>query len=159
MQNKELVYKEEDGSLVVIIPDVIKVFMSYRQLNVTSPESAGVLIGERRGSHIVIKTVSEPNNNDIRSRFTVNRIGTHHQQKVDQAFIDSKGTSQYVGEWHTHPQKIANPSLTDYMGWIQTCNFFTNTVLVFYIVGNEQDWIGIQINERIFEPIEYKLEY
>lgn len=64
-----------------------------------------------------------------------------------------------MGEWHTHPQKIAKPSLTDYMAWLQTCNFFTNTVLVFYIVGNEQDWIGIQINERIFEPIEYKLEY
>ena len=136
MQNKELVYKEEDGSLVVIIPDVIKVFMSYRQLNVTSPESAGVLIGERRGSHIVIKTVSEPNNNDIRSRFTVNRIGTHHQQKVDQAFIDSKGTSQYVGEWHTHPEDIPTPSGLDFESWNENLNSIKlghNSAIIYYI--------------------------
>jgi integrative and conjugative element protein (TIGR02256 family) len=147
MQNKELVYKEEDGSLVVIIPDVIKVFMSYRQLNVTSPESAGVLIGERRGSHIVIKTVSEPNNNDIRSRFTVNRIGTHHQQKVDQAFIDSKGTSQYVGEWHTHPEDIPTPSGLDFESWNENLN--SNLPLILIIVGRKQFWVAKKYNQKI----------
>ena len=147
MQNKELVYKEEDGSLVVIIPDVIKVFMSYRQLNVTSPESAGVLIGERRGSHIVIKTVSEPNNNDIRSRFTVNRIGTHHQQKVDQAFIDSKGTSQYVGEWHTHPEDIPIPSGLDFESWNENLN--SNLPLILIIVGRKQFWVAKKYNQKI----------
>lgn len=147
MQNKELVYKAEDGSLVVIIPEVIKVFLSYQQLNVTSPESAGVLIGERRNSHIVIKTVSEPNNNDIRSRFTVNRIGTHHQQKVDQAFIDSEGTWQYVGEWHTHPEDIPTPSGLDFASWNENLN--SNLPLILIIVGRKNFWVAKKYNQKI----------
>lgn len=147
MQNKELVYESEDGSLLVIMPEVIKVFLSYRQLNVTSPESAGVIIGERRGSHIVIKTVSEPNNNDIRSRFTVNRIGTHHQQKVDQAFIDSKGISQYVGEWHTHPEDIPTPSGLDFASWNENLN--SNLPLILIIVGRKKFWVAKKYNQKI----------
>jgi len=74
MVDKELVFQAQDKSLVVISVDVANTLISYRQLSDSSQESAGVLIGERRGVHIVIKTLSVPSRWDIRSRFMVDRV-------------------------------------------------------------------------------------
>ena len=49
MVDKELVFQAQDKSLVVISVDVANTLISYRQLSDSSQESAGVLIGERRG--------------------------------------------------------------------------------------------------------------
>lgn len=103
MVDKELVFQAQDKSLVVISVEVANVFMSYRQLSDSSQESAGVIIGERRDVHIVIKTLSVPSRWDIRSRFMVDRVSRHHQKTVDNAFKKSNGEWQYLGEWHTHP--------------------------------------------------------
>lgn len=86
MFDKELVFQAQDRSLVVISTEVANILVSYRQLSDSSQESAGVLIGERRGVHIVIKMLSEPSIWDIRSRFMVDRVSRHHQQAVDDAF-------------------------------------------------------------------------
>ena len=48
MIDKELVFKAQDRSLVVISTEVVNILVSYRQLSDFSQESAGVLIGERR---------------------------------------------------------------------------------------------------------------
>jgi integrative and conjugative element protein (TIGR02256 family) len=147
----------------ILIEDiVVKNMRSYQQSEKGLPEACGILMGEKRGinqEYLILKHISTPQPSDIRQPYYYRRQANGHQEILNHYHKLSNGAIQYMGEWHTHPQKIAKPSLTDYMAWLQTCNFFTNTVLVFYIVGNEQDWIGIQINERIFEPIEYKLEY
>lgn len=65
------------------------------------PESAGVLIGERRGQHLVVCDISEPGSGDIRQRCRVDRRGVHHQSRVNEAFERSAGTHLYLGEWHT----------------------------------------------------------
>ena len=82
MVDKELVFQAQDKSLVVISVDVANTLISYRQLSDSSQESAGVIIGERRDVHIVIKTLSVPSRWDIRSRFMVDRVSRHHQKTV-----------------------------------------------------------------------------
>lgn len=147
MHAKDLVFKASDEALVVIFSEVVEILLSYRQLADTSPESAGVIIGERRGVHLVIRTVSVPSDADIRSRFEVNRIGKHHQDKVNTAFRESSGTWQYLGEWHTHPENEPSPSMTDYSSWNK--NLRSPDPLILIIVGRTKWWVGKKKNQEI----------
>ena len=147
MIDKELVFKAQDRSLVVISTEVVNILVSYRQLSDFSQESAGVLIGERRGVHIVIRTLSEPSRWDIRSRFMVDRVSKHHQKAVDNAFKKSNGEWQYLGEWHTHPEDVPKPSVTDYSSWYK--NLKSSNPLILIIAGRTNFWVGKKINENI----------
>ncbi|MCW3177769.1 MULTISPECIES: Mov34/MPN/PAD-1 family protein [Acinetobacter] len=147
MLNNELIFKSNDESLVIVMPEVISDLVSHRQLTPTSKEAAGVLIGERRGPHIVIWTISLPSDEDIRDRFSVDRVGKHHQNVVDQAFQKSKGTWQYIGEWHTHPEDAPSPSPTDINSW--RTNLFSNEELILIIVGRTNFWVGKQLFQEL----------
>lgn len=147
MIDKELVFKAQDESLVVISPEVANIFLSYRQLSDSSQESAGVLIGERRGTHVVIKTLSEPSCWDIRSRFMVDRVSRHHQKVVDNAFKKSNGDWHYLGEWHTHPEDVPKPSMTDYTSWHK--NLKSLDALILIIVGRTDFWVGKKVKDKI----------
>lgn len=148
IQGKDLVFKACDEALVVIFSEVVEILLSYRQLAKASPESAGVIIGERRGMHLVIRTVSVPSDADLRSRFEVNRISKHHQEKVDTAFRESNGTWQYLGEWHTHPEDVPSPSMTDYSSWNKYLH--SPDPLILIIVGRTKWWVGKKINQEIY---------
>lgn len=147
MIDRELVFKALDGSLVVISPDVANTLLSYRQISASSHESAGVLIGEVRDVHIILKDLSKPSKWDIRSRFMVNRISRHHQKAVYDAFKKSEGEWQYLGEWHTHPEDLPKPSMTDYTSWHK--NLKSELPLILIIVGRTHFWVGKKIKDNI----------
>lgn len=147
MIDKELVFEAQDRSLVVISTEVANILMSYRQLTASSKESAGVLVGERRGVHIIIKTLSEPSRWDIRSRFMVDRVSRQHQKVVNDAFKKSEGEWQYLGEWHTHPEDVPKPSMTDFSSWHK--NLESSEPLILIIVGRTDLWVGRKIRQDI----------
>lgn len=147
MVDKELVFKAQDESLVVISTEAANTLLSYRQISDSSPESAGVLIGERRDVHIVITDLSEPSRWDIRSRFMVDRVSKHHQKAVDDALKKSNGEWHYLGEWHTHPENVPKPSMTDYGSWHK--NLKLDQPLVLIIVGRTHFWVGKKIQDNI----------
>lgn len=147
MVDKELVFKALDESLIVISTEVANKLLSHRQTNVCSPESAGVLIGERRGIHVVITELSEPSKWDIRSRFMVDRISKHHQKVVDEAFKKSNGEWNYLGEWHTHPEDVPTPSMTDHSSWNK--HLKSDLPLILIIVGRTHFWVGKKVKHNI----------
>jgi integrative and conjugative element protein (TIGR02256 family) len=147
MVDKELVFKALDESLVVISTEVANILLSYRQISDSSPESAGVLIGERRDIHIVITDLSEPSQSDIRSRFMVDRISKHHQDAIDDAFKESNGEWHYLGEWHTHPEDVPKPSMMDYTSWHK--NLKSELPLILIIAGRTHFWVGKKIQDKI----------
>ncbi|MBB1441321.1 Mov34/MPN/PAD-1 family protein, partial [Shewanella sp. SG41-4] len=140
MDNNEITFKDKYGNLVVIMSDVVELFKKYQQLFPTTPESAGVLIGERRGKHIVITDISIPGKGDSYSRYQVNRKGEHHQKKVDESFFKSNRTKHYLGEWHTHAEKRPTPSALDYKSW-STINI-NNENVILIIVGQHKFWVA-----------------
>lgn len=83
---RELTYQDSNGHLVVITEHVLAVLEKYKQTEMQDNEAAGVLLGEKRGQHIVITDLSEPGFGDLRQRNLVDRRGKHHQQKVDDCF-------------------------------------------------------------------------
>ncbi len=148
MNNNEITFKDKYGNLVVIMSDVVQLFKKYQQLLPTTSESAGVLIGERRGKHIVITDISVPGKGDICSRYQVDRKGVHHQKKVNESFIKSNKTKHYLGEWHTHPEKQPNPSALDYKSWSKI--HINNENAIFIIVGQHSLWVAIK-NHSTFD--------
>lgn len=136
----ELVFKDKNGFLVVITESVTKELQQYRQLGKLDPEAAGVLIGERRGDHLIITDISIPGLGDIRLRCLVNRKGKHHQQKVDDCFIESGGINQYIGEWHTHPEYTPKPSFQDRCSWFKNLVYVNPMIVI--IVGTHDIWVG-----------------
>lgn len=119
MTDTELTFTDKHGGLLVISPAPLNRMLAYRQLNWFSTEAAGVLIGERRGPHVVVHQISEPGPGDIRRRCFVDRRGAHHQKAIDEAFVRSSGVLQYLGEWHTHPEDFPSPSSKDIGTWQQ----------------------------------------
>ncbi len=154
MSDVELVFKDERGCLVVIMGHVVTRLLSYRQLHRLTPESAGVLIGERRGQHLVVCDISEPGSGDIRQRCRVDRRGAHHQSRVNEAFERSAGTNLYLGEWHTHPEDRPFPSATDRHSW--RSNIVSDESMLLLIVGRKGFWLGKKERESItvFKKIE-----
>lgn len=137
---RELTYQDSNGHLVVITEHVLAVLEKYKQTEMQDNEAAGVLLGEKRGQHIVVTDLSEPGFGDLRQRNLVDRQGKHHQQKVDGCFQLSGGTVNYVGEWHTHPEDFPQPSQQDRSSW--SAHLKGGTPKIVLIVGIKDFWIG-----------------
>lgn len=137
---RELTYQDSNGYLVVITEHVLNVLEKYKQTEMHDNEAAGVLLGEKRGHHLVITDLSEPGFGDLRKRHLVDRRGKHHQQKVDECFQLSGGTVNYLGEWHTHPESLPQPSEQDRSSWSTHLKIGTPKIVL--IVGIKGFWIG-----------------
>jgi integrative and conjugative element protein (TIGR02256 family) len=66
--------------MLLIESEVLGGLDFYRQTDPHSTESAGVLLGYRRGDHIHIVQATRPAPDDVRSRFSFMRRGKSHQQ-------------------------------------------------------------------------------
>ena len=104
-------------------------------------EAGGVLLGRyiRESLDIVIDQVTVPMKGDRRQRFSFFRDHHRHQRAIDRAWQETRGTTHYLGEWHTHPESIPIPSNTDLKDW--QCRLkqdvFSGNALYFVIVGTE----------------------
>ena len=93
---------------------MVKKIFSFRQLG-KSKESGGIIIGRKQicCSRYDITMITKPSISDIASRFSFVRDGKHAQKVVNRRNKISNGEENYLGEWHTHPEKIPHYSETD----------------------------------------------
>lgn len=111
---------KKDNFYIRINLDVLSRLNTFRQVKCYMPESGGVLIGEVYGNNgFWIKDVTIPGKQDFSSRYKFTRQDTSHQKIVENWHIKSKGTMQYLGEWHSHPEKKPSPSVIDLCSWKQ----------------------------------------
>lgn len=93
---------KKDNFYIRINLDVLLRLNAFRQVEHYIPESGGVLIGEVYGNNgFWIKDVTIPNKKDISSRCKFIRQDPSHQKIVENWHTKSKGTMQYLGEWHS----------------------------------------------------------
>lgn len=145
----ELVYEIEgfNGSRrVVVEPAAVNNMRAMRQINPDAHEAGGVLIGERRGDSFVVKEVTTPSSIDTSSRFRFIRHYFHHQLAVDKANQLTGGTSNYLGEWHTHPQDKPYPSSMDLENWKAT--FRNKEPHLAAVVGRDEEWWALYENNK-----------
>lgn len=113
--NEETLYKRK----LIIEEDVLnyfhKIILSYD----FAVETGGIIVGEMRPLEdaIAITNVSESFEKDSRGRFHFIRKDERHQEYMDKLWIESGYKKMYLGEWHTHNQKMPIPSSVDIKNW------------------------------------------
>lgn len=104
-------------------------------------EAGGVLLGRyiRESLDIVVDEVTVPMWGDRRGWFSFFRARRPHQKVIDRLWQESGGTTNYFGEWHTHPEDVPTPSNTDVKDWERKLNkdVFDGDSLHFIIIGIE----------------------
>jgi len=121
--------------LVVLSPDVIATLTRYRQRFFWQTEAGGILLGRRRGSHIEVVLATVPTQNDRRSTFRFQREAWGHAQVAAHAWVQTGGTTDYIGEWHTHPQREPVPSSIDREEWHKLAVLRPDVPFVALVVG------------------------
>ncbi len=104
---------------LIIEKDVEEKILSIQTTYSFKKEIGGILVGiydaEFRGMRIT--DISYPFAGDQQLRFHFFRKRDGHQELMDQLWEKSNHTKAYLGEWHTHDQRIPVPSRTDHDTW------------------------------------------
>jgi len=136
---KSPIFTKSDGGKLEISSNAISCMLAFVQDTRCKAEAGGVLIGRyiRESPDIVIDEVTVPMAGDRKRRFSFWRSRQPHQQVLDQSWLESGGTSTYLGEWHTHPENIPIPSDTDIKNWQARLkkDIFSGDTLFFIIIG------------------------
>lgn len=150
-----MIFSLGQTSKLKINDDVLDRLRVYRQLGSTDTEAGGVLMGRflEGSDDIIIDLITEPTEKDTRERCFFKKHLETHQEIVDKIWGESDGTFNYVGEWHTHPEKHPSPSFHDRKEWKKVLRKTQceSSVLFFLIIGTESigAWVGNRENEKI----------
>jgi integrative and conjugative element protein (TIGR02256 family) len=150
-----MIFRRPSGGTLELDATVVEKIRKYRQITTVAPESGGILLGRQllAGGNVVVDEMTEPSQADRRGRFSFFRARKPAQQRVNQAWTESKQTMQYLGEWHTHPEAHPAPSTIDWDDWenILRKASFGSESLYFVIVGVTDIcvWEGTKNPERI----------
>jgi integrative and conjugative element protein (TIGR02256 family) len=143
-----------DG-LVLFESTVLVVIAHHRQLTSQLPESGGILLGYRRGLHLHITHATKPGPQDRATRVSFVRKDPGHQAQALRMWKESGCTTDYLGEWHTHPEAIPNPSSTDHRAWAEISGASV-AQHVFVIAGtSDVIWAGCADSEQISRLIPF----
>ncbi len=157
--NKRL-FKLSNYGLLKISNKPLVDMLKHRQLSDSDFEGGGVILGRfiKDSKNIVIDIVTLPTMKDIRERYRFKRDQVSHQSIIDEIWKDSEGTCNYLGEWHTHPEKYPEPSSADIKSWkkILKEGVFYSRCLYFIVIGTRS--IGVWEGDRRTLKIK-KLDY
>ncbi|MEK4246608.1 Mov34/MPN/PAD-1 family protein [Psychrobacillus sp. FSL K6-2684] len=148
---------EYENHKLEIKQNVLDVFNRFRQTEPVSNESGGILIGRYIESsfHVVIDMCTTPQLGDKQSRFFFSRSKKYHQEILNEIWGYTNATKNYLGEWHTHPEKTPLPSEHDLNQWVKLLKNQNNDIenIFFVIVGieNIRVWKGNLIERNIVE--------
>lgn len=124
----------------------------WRQIDSSSSEGCGILIGEYREVSIYIKYVTTPQKNDQRSRARFFRRDKTHQGILNRLHYENSGYINYAGEWHSHPEHNPIPSSIDINAWKKLKLFSEEYPKLFLILGDQdKDWLGLMHNNKLYE--------
>lgn len=149
---QEEIFILPNNKVLCIKTEALEKMFKYRQLNLRDTEAGGILIGRilLEDENYIIDDVSEPVSTDIRKRTRFIRKPEGHQEYFNSVWVKEEGSCFYLGEWHTHPQKIPIPSKTDRKEWNRLLNIeFESDSLFFIIIGTDElkVWYGKELKE------------
>lgn len=137
---------------IVALPEVGLTLRRFVQLD-SEPERGGLLLGElypdKHEVHLSIAT--EPGPMDRGTACTWLRDEATSNKVIREAWTDSGGITNYVGEWHTHPADHPVPSWRDRrtMGKLASSSGLVTDFLLLVIVGRKSVWSGLWSKEYV----------
>lgn len=142
-----MIQVEIQGVQLIITNTVVDIFMKFRQLYGNDNERGGILLGQVNdlNNKVLICRAGIPSNADRGGRTSFRRNHVVAQNLVEYEFYNSDGKNTYLGEWHTHPAKVASPSSQD-VNMIKQ-QFVENDIKVNFvlmiIVAYEEIYVGM----------------
>lgn len=113
-------FETQCGGIIQVSRGVFDVFQSFRQLSDESEEAGGILVGRvLLNGDVIVDYVTSPSKEDKSTRFSFFRPIRLAQQFIVNIWRKSRGTQNYLGEWHTHPEDLPCPSATDISNWMR----------------------------------------
>jgi integrative and conjugative element protein (TIGR02256 family) len=106
-----LSYPLDDGDAsLVFSDDVVAHFTKHQQRRSRDTEAGGQLFARLSRFEIYVEVATGPRPGDKRTRtsYVPDRIA--ERAEIENMFDQGL---HFVGDWHTHPESIAHPSLTD----------------------------------------------
>ena len=82
----------------------------YQQKRKLQREAGGQLFARFDGLRIIVEEATGPRSRDRRTRTSYTPSRFAEQREIDTRY---KRGLHYIGDWHTHPEKIPSPSITD----------------------------------------------
>lgn len=136
--------------LVYFTEDVIRTLSKSGRSCLRRPETGGILLGRRRGRHFEIQHATSPFPQDQRYMGAFVRERAGHQEIATALWSASGGEVDYVGEWHTHPEKMPTPSSTDFREWMLLANDRPREApLLAVIVGTTALYVALLSSGRL----------
>lgn len=126
--------------------------LDFRQIENHKPESGGILIGYYIDNFsYVVTDITIPTCFDKFSRFNFIRSRISAQKAINILFKESGGKKIYLGEWHSHPEKLPTPSFLDCKSIKKQLqkNKLNSDLIFMFIIGNEGISISFVSNEGI----------
>lgn len=142
-------YIINEKATLSISKEVLDKLHKYKQIG-NRHEAGGILLGRIKDdySKYEIIDISEPCSKDNSNRLYFVRNKKKAQKIINKAFEESGGIIQYMGEWHTHPEKYPRPSYTD-KRLVDVCSKQENVpkIIFMLILGYEGDlYVGCSEN-------------
>lgn len=144
---KTRVFSATTGARLIFAADVWRTMHRYRQTRAGAHEAGGALLGRHLLDcvDVVVDSVTTPQPGDRRSRARFFRSRTHSSLAV-RSWRASQGTQDYLGLWHTHPERMPTPSWVDMLDWKRAVKDggYCGPHLFFVIVGTVETriWHG-----------------
>lgn len=136
-------YEKSDGSILKINEEALnQISKNLNQTIINQKEYCGVLLGREimNSLNVIIDKITETSEHDIQKKYYFFRDNKYHQTQIKNEWENSKGTCNYIGEWHTHLEEYPNPSSKDIKEWKKALkNFkFDRETLFFIIIGTKE---------------------
>lgn len=142
-----LTFVRPGGGRFQIGPAAEMVIRHHLQCEPHQSEAGGVLLGRHivDTSDIIVDQVTAPMPGDRQSRHRFFRARRRHQELIDRAWQESDGTCTYLGEWHSHPERVPAPSAVDRLDWRRKLLVDRFLRYLFFIIAGTEEvraWEG-----------------
>lgn len=150
-----LTFADSLGNKIKIGLRALSGMLDFTQHDATSREAGGVLLGRflLEDDNVVVDHITIPTPADKRTRFRFFRSRSAHQKRISESWALSRGTCNYLGEWHTHPEDDPRPSAHDIENWKSKLanDQYDSKFLFFIIIGITKInvWKGYRANGKI----------
>jgi integrative and conjugative element protein (TIGR02256 family) len=120
-------------------------------------ERGGVILGKLYPQNDTIEITHFFEDNPLNSSEYGLELNVNYlQENIERIWEESNGQITYLGDWHTHPQLKAEPSLRDYKTFF--VNYYQSKVqqnlLLYLILGRKENWFK-SFNGLKFYEIKY----
>lgn len=134
----QLVFNVSFEQRLVFANAAVRQLRAHVQRSRWQSEAGGALLGRHLldSMDFVVDEVTVPQKQDRRSRFSFFR-SMRHNALARERWAATRGTSAYLGLWHTHPERDPSPSSVDRRDWENAVahDTFEGDRLFFSIVG------------------------